>query len=115
MVLKLKRVYDPREEGDGKRILVDRLWPRGVSKSKAGVDVWLKEVAPSSGLRRWFGQDPEKWDEFRRRYRKELEGNTMALDELRDEVDSSDVTLLYGSKDTEHTHALVLKELIEKS
>jgi Uncharacterized conserved protein len=115
MVLKLKRVYDPREDGDGRRILVDRLWPRGMSKSEAGVDLWLKEVAPSPGLRRWFGHDPKKWDEFRRRYRKELEENTAALDELKNEIGRSAATLLYGAKDTEHNHALVLKELIESS
>ena len=115
MTLRLKRVYESAESGDGKRILVDRLWPRGVSKDEAKVDLWLKAVAPSPDLRRWFGHDPEKWAEFRRRYRNELEENVAAVDELKKAIGRSKATLLYGAKDQEHNHAIVLKDFIEKT
>jgi uncharacterized protein YeaO (DUF488 family) len=115
MALHLKRVYESAEEGDGKRILVDRLWPRGLSKKEAKVDVWLKQVAPSPALRRWFGHDPEKWSEFRRRYRHELEKNTDAVEALKKEIGRSKATLLFGAKDSEHNQAVVLKEFIEKA
>jgi len=115
MTLQLKRVYESAEDGDGKRILVDRLWPRGLSKDEARVDLWLKAVAPSPDLRRWFGHDPEKWAEFRRRYRHELEENVAAVDELKKAISRSKATLLYGAKDQEHNHAIVLKDFIEKT
>lgn len=113
MSVRIKRIYEPVEGEDGRRILVDRLWPRGVSKKEAGVDLWLKEIAPSSGLRRWFGHDPAKWSEFRRRYRDELEKNTEAVDELRKQIGKSPATLLYGAKDAEHNHAVVLRDFID--
>ena len=115
MTLQLKRVYESVADGDGKRILVDRLWPRGLSKDEAKVDLWLKAVAPSPDLRRWFGHDPEKWAEFRRRYRHELEENVAAVDELKKAIGRSKATLLYGAKDQEHNHAIVLKDFIEKT
>lgn len=115
MSLHIKRVYDPSDDSDGKRILVDRLWPRGLSKTEAKVDIWLKEVAPSPVLRRWFGHDPEKWTEFRRRYRDELEKNSEAVDALKKEIGRATATILYGAKDSEHNHAIVLKDFIEKT
>lgn len=114
MTLRLKRVYESAGDDDGKRILVDRLWPRGLSKDEAKVDLWLKAVAPSPDLRRWFGHDPEKWAEFRRRYRQELEGNVAAIDELKKAIGRSKATLLYGARDQEHNHAVVLKAFIEQ-
>jgi uncharacterized protein YeaO (DUF488 family) len=114
MSLQIKRVYEPSDDGDGKRILVDRLWPRGVSKTEARVDVWLKAVAPSPALRRWFGHDPGKWSEFRRRYRDELEKNSEAVDVLKKEIGHKTATLLYGARDSEHNHAIVLKDFIDK-
>ena len=104
-----------REDGDGTRVLVDRLWPRGMSKAEAKVDLWLRAVAPSPDLRRWFGHDPGKWTEFRRRYWQELERNIAAVEELKKEIGSSKATLLYGTKDHEHSHVIVLKDFIEKA
>lgn len=113
MTLYVKRVYDGAAEGDGKRILVDRLWPRGLSKKDARIDIWLKAVAPSPDLRRWFSHDPEKWNEFRRRYRHELEQNGTAVEELRREIGNSTATLLFGAREREHNQAIALKEFIE--
>jgi len=106
--LRIKRVYEEPGEDDGKRILVDRLWPRGMSKEKARVDLWLKEVAPSNELRKWFAHDPEKWSEFERKYIEELKtvGEPLAL--LRQQVSQGKVTLLYGARDEEHNEAVVL-------
>lgn len=115
MALHIKRVYESKDDGDGKRILVDRLWPRGLGKKDAHVDVWSKDVAPSPGLRRWFGHDPEKWSEFRRRYRDELENNRDAVDALRKEIGKSTATLLYGARDEEHNHAIVLRDFLGKA
>lgn len=112
MNLKLKRVYEPFDKNDGTRILVDRLWPRGMTKAKAGVDIWLKELAPSAELRKWFGHDPDKWTEFKKRYRAELEENDEQLVRLREEIKKGAVTLLYGAKDEEHNDAVVLMELL---
>ena len=106
--LKLKRVYEPPEENDGIRILVDRLWPRGLSKEKAQVDLWLKEIAPSTELRKWFAHDPEKWSEFKKRYTSELKENKEAVSVLKQEMKKDTVTLLYGAKDKEHNDAVVL-------
>ena len=116
MTIKLKRAYDPASKDDGFRILVDRLWPRGVSKVDAHFDAWLKDVAPSAKLRTWFGHDPEKWTEFGRRYTAELKQDTAAVAELRDLVAANrNVTFVSGAKDVEHTHAIVLKDYIERS
>jgi Uncharacterized conserved protein len=113
MHLALKRVYDPPEAGDGIRILVDRLWPRGISKAKAAVDVWLKDIAPGTELREWFHHDPDLWDEFRRRYAGELRGNPEAVKALREAMRGHEtVTLLYGAKDTEHNQAVVLRDML---
>ncbi|WP_243373762.1 DUF488 domain-containing protein [Geotalea sp. SG265] len=111
-MLKIKRVYDTPQPGDGKRLLVDRLWPRGLAKEKAHVDDWIKDLAPSSELRTWFGHDPAKWEEFRRRYSEELNGHREQLAKLHAEAERETVTLLYAAKDDEHNNAVVLKELI---
>ncbi|MHA6690983.1 DUF488 domain-containing protein [Devosia sp. A449] len=107
----IKRIYEPAASEDGVRVLVDRLWPRGVSKDEAKIDHWLKDVAPSSELRTWFGHEPVRWDEFRRRYRAELHDNNAALDELRQLTGK--VTLLYGAHDEAHNQAVVLLELLQ--
>lgn len=108
----LKRAYEPAEASDGRRILVERLWPRGVSKEQARIDVWSKDTAPSAELRRWFDHDPAKWDEFRRRYRTELEGRTEELDELRRLVDEGPVTFVYGSREERFNAAVALREIL---
>ena len=112
MNLKLKRVYEPFDKNDGTRILIDRLWPRGMTKAKADVDIWLKELAPSAGLRKWFGHDPDKWAEFKKRYRAELGENDEQLARLREEIKKGAVTLLYGAKDEEHNDAVALAEFL---
>jgi uncharacterized protein YeaO (DUF488 family) len=112
MNLKIKRVYEPSDKNDGTRVLVDRLWPRGMTKAKAGVDIWLRELAPSAELRKWFGHDPDKWTEFKKRYRVELEVNDEQVARLREEVKKGPVTLLYGAKDEEHNDAVVLAEFL---
>ena len=109
----MKRVYDAPEPSDGFRVLVDRLWPRGLSKEKANVAVWIKEIAPSTELRKWFDHDPEKWDEFQKRYRAELKANDEAVQRLRDEVEKGVVTLVYGAKDEEHNDAVALQYFLE--
>ncbi len=115
-MLKVKRAYEPAEEGDGTRILIDRLWPRGISKSEARIDEWAKDVAPSTELRQWFGHDPERWQEFQKRYRKELSSPEKAkhLEDIARRARREAVTLVYGAKDTEHNDALVLEEVIKK-
>ncbi len=112
MKIQIKRVYEPSEQGDGCRILVDRLWPRGLTKESAAVNEWLRDVAPSTELRRWFGHEPEKWAEFKRRYLHELhsEEATAALTRIRELAAKQRVTLLYGAKDEEHNNAVVLLE-----
>jgi uncharacterized protein YeaO (DUF488 family) len=112
MNLRIKRVYEPPDKGDGKRILVDRLWPRGMAKAKAGVDLWLKEIAPSTELRKWFGHDPGKWAEFKKRYRAELEENDEQAALLKEEIKKGTVTLLYGARDEEHNDAVVLLDFL---
>lgn len=114
MGINIKRVYDPPADSDGIRILVDRLWPRGLAKDKARVDIWFKEIAPSTELRQWFGHDPTKWPEFRALYCSELDENQAAVAKLK-ELISQQATLLYGAKDTAHSHAVVLKSYLEKS
>ena len=108
--IKIKRVYEAPDPSDGKRILIDRLWPRGLTKEKADVDLWLKEIAPSTELRKWFGHDPEKWEEFKKKYRAELRENNGQVQLLKDEMDKGDVTLVYGAKDEEHNDAVVIQE-----
>lgn len=110
MKVKVKRVYEKPDKEDGIRILVDRLWPRGLTKEKAAVDLWLKEIAPSTELRKWFGHDPDKWKEFRKRYRQELKKNKEQVSFLKEQVKNGVVTLVYGAKDEVHNEALVLKE-----
>jgi|SRR5579863_2741871 uncharacterized protein YeaO (DUF488 family) len=113
-MLKIKRVYDSYETDDGFRILVDRLWPRGVSKEKAHLDLWLKEIAPSDALRKWFGHDPERWTGFAAKYRKELAKKTDLVRQVRKlERDKGDVTLLYGAHDTLHNEAVVLLKFLK--
>lgn len=113
-MISIKRVYEPPEESDGFRILVDRLWPRGLSKEKAKAGLWMKEIAPSDSLRKWFHHDQSKWGEFRKRYLMELEGKAELVAELADKAKKGKVTLLYGAKDTERNQAVVLKEYLEK-
>ncbi len=111
MEIKIKRVYNKPDREDGKRILVDRLWPRGLTKEKASIDLWLKEIAPSTELRKWFGHNPEKWKEFGKRYSGELKKNEEQVSLLKEQLKKGTVTLVYGAKDEEHNEALVLKEL----
>ena len=109
--LRSKRVYEPPAPADGLRVLVDRLWPRGVKKDQAAIDLWLKDAAPSGELRRWFGHDPARWDEFRRRYFRELDANRAASAPLFDH--RGRVTLLFAARDAEHNNAVALAEWLE--
>ena len=113
-MIRLKRAYDAPSRQDGLRILVERLWPRGVRKEMAGIDLWLKELAPSTELRKWFGHDPERWREFRRRYWSELvqRGDLIAL--LRHRTTEGTVTFVYAASDEEHNSAVALKEFLER-
>ena len=113
MRIQTKRVYDPPARSDGRRILIDRLWPRGLSKAAARIDHWAKSVAPSTKLRHWYGHEPGKWQEFRRRYFAELDANPAGLAELRSQLGTGAVTLLYGSKETRHNNASALSEYLE--
>ena len=113
-MIKLKRAYDPAASADGARFLVERLWPRGVKKSDLHVDAWLKDAAPSTTLRRWFGHDPKKWSEFRRRYFHELSAHTEALEPIFKLARRGRVTLVYSSRDTEHNNAVALKDYLER-
>ena len=112
--VRIKRVYEEPMKSDGKRILVDRLWPRGLTKLAAKVDLWLKDIAPSAALRKWFGHEPSKWEEFKRRYAGELEKNHEQVSLLEREVNAGKVTLVYGAKDLEHNGAVVLRELLKR-
>lgn len=114
MTVRLKRIYDAKADDDGQRILVDRLWPRGIKREAAHIDLWLREIAPSPTLRQWFGHDPERWAEFRRRYREELRENDSALEELRARCKDQVVTLLFAAKDMEYNHAVVLRDMLTK-
>ena len=113
--LKLKRAYEAPNKDDGARILVDRLWPRGLTKERAKVDLWLKEIAPSTELRKWFGHDPKKWRNFRERYQTELKHHTDQLKLLKSKAKEGTVTLIYGARDQEHNEALVLKQFLERA
>jgi len=112
MDIRIKRAYEEPDREDGTRILVDRLWPRGLTKEKARVDLWLKDVAPSTELRKWFAHDPAKWAEFRLRYRQELKRNKEQVSLLRREAAKGTVTLVYGAKDQEHNEAVILQRLL---
>jgi uncharacterized protein YeaO (DUF488 family) len=112
MDVRLKRAYEPAVASDGYRVLIDRLWPRGVSREEARLDEWARELAPSAALRRWFGHDPARFGEFRRRYTEELAGQETMLRELRRRARIGTLTLLYGARDTEHNDAVVLAEIL---
>jgi uncharacterized protein YeaO (DUF488 family) len=114
MQIQIKRVYEEPNKADGTRVLIDRLWPRVLTKEKARVDLWLKDIAPSTELRQWFGHDPNKWSEFKRRYNKELTDNTEIVAQLISLARKGKVTLVYGAKDEEHNDAVVLREYVEK-
>lgn len=111
----IKRVYDPSSDGDGTRVLVDRLWPRGLTKAAAHVDLWLKEIAPSDALRKWYAHDPAKWTEFQRRYREELTHVPEAVDTLRALTRKGRVTLLFSSRELERNNAVALQQLLTSS
>ena len=114
-MINLKRAYEPASKVDGLRILVERLWPRGVSKQKGKIDLWLKDVAPSDGLRRWFGHDPSRWVEFEKRYRAELAKNPQNVASLRELLKGDKpLTLLYAAKDSEHNNAIVLRDFLRR-
>jgi uncharacterized protein YeaO (DUF488 family) len=113
MQVRIKRVYTEPDAEDGLRILVDRLWPRGLTKARAKVDLWLREIAPSTELRKWFSHDPAKWGEFQRRYHEELQRNADQLEVLLREVRKGPVTLLYGAKDELRNEAVVLQQLVK--
>ncbi len=113
-MLKLKRVYERTEASDGIRFLVERLWPRGMKKEELHMQAWLKDVAPSDSLRRWFGHDPVKWSEFQKRYRAELDDNPNAWEPILEASERGDVTLLYSARDEDHNNALVLKAFLEE-
>jgi uncharacterized protein YeaO (DUF488 family) len=112
-MLKLKRAYDPAAKADGTRILVERLWPRGLSRAKVHVDTWLKDVAPSTDLRKWFGHDPEKWPQFRERYFRELDARPEAWQQILSKARRGLVTLIYSSHDTLHNNAVALQEYLQ--
>ena len=116
MNIKIKRVYEQPDKDDGRRILVDRLWPRGLTKEKAGVDLWLKDIAPSTELRKWFGHDPERWEEFKKRYRAELAeaGKMEVLRDIAERARDENVTLLFGAKDTRHNDGRALEAFIRE-
>ncbi|WP_447976666.1 DUF488 domain-containing protein [Candidatus Nitrospira bockiana] len=111
-MIRVKRIYEAATKNDGKRFLVDRLWPRGVNRNAAQLDGWLKEVAPSDALRRWFGHNPTKWEEFRRRYFAELDRGPEAYRPLLEAAQTGTVTLLFGAKDEEHNNAVALRDFL---
>jgi uncharacterized protein YeaO (DUF488 family) len=113
-MIRLKRAYETPSKADGERVLVERLWPRGVTKARAAVDLWLKEVAPSPELRKWFGHDPEKWERFERRYWKELQGREEVVELLRRKAQRHMLTFVYAARDEEHNGAVSLKAFIER-
>lgn len=113
-MIRIKRAYEARARGDGRRILVERLWPRGLRKEDLHADAWMKEVAPSAALRQWFGHKVERWDEFRRRYKKELSANPDAWRPILDAGKRGTVTLLYSARDIEHNGALVLRDYLNE-
>ena len=112
-MLKVKRIYDPPSKDDGKRILVDRLWPRGIKRDDARIDEWLKDIAPSDELRKWFSHEPSRWQEFRKRYRSELKKNSSLIERLTTESARGTITLLFAAKDVKRNNAVVLRDEIE--
>jgi uncharacterized protein YeaO (DUF488 family) len=110
--VRLKRAYEPPTADDGTRILVDRLWPRGVKKTDAAIDEWMKEIAPSSALRKWFGHDPDRWQEFRRRYQSEIRQHPQQFEQLRTLAQHGPITLVFSARDEAHNDAVVLKDLL---
>lgn len=114
-MIRLKRAYDHPEKGDGFRVLVERLWPRGLKKEEVALDLWLKEIAPSPELRKWFGHDPQKWEKFCQRYWSELKGRQDEVRLLREKIKEGDLTLVYGSRDKEHNAAVALKQFLEET
>ena len=112
-MIKIKRIYEAPAAGDGFRLLVDRLWPRGLSKEKARVDLWLRDIAPSNELRKWYGHDPQKWGEFKKRYAREIEGRGEDLDFLIEKARGSTITFLFSSKEEKLNNAQALKEFVE--
>lgn len=116
LVIRVKRAYDPPSPDDGERYLVDRLWPRGLSKSALQLQGWLRDLAPSDDLRRWFGHDPAKWSQFQERYRQELQepGRQALLRQLAEKARDGTVTLVYSAQDQEHNNAVVLKQVLEE-
>jgi uncharacterized protein YeaO (DUF488 family) len=110
--VRLKRAYEPPEKSDGTRILVDRLWPRGVSKEEAELDQWIKEISPSAELRTWFGHDPRRWDEFQSRYRAELAEHSDMVKDLRARAREGTITLVYSARDEVHNDAIVLRDVV---
>ena len=112
--IRTKRVYEPPGRADGARVLVERLWPRGLTKASAALDLWLKDVAPSPGLRKWFAHDPAKWDEFQRRYEAELRDNPDAVNVLRAKADEGPLTLVYAAKDQERNSAVLLQRFLSR-
>jgi uncharacterized protein YeaO (DUF488 family) len=112
MIIQLKRAYEQPERDDGVRVLVDRLWPRGLTKEKAAINVWLKDVAPSTELRKWFGHDPKKWRSFRSRYLAELKQRGDQLQLIKDKAKKGVITLIYAARDKERNEAVVLKQLL---
>lgn len=112
--IKIKRVYLPCSPDDGQRIMVERLWPRGMTKAKAKIDLWLKDIAPSRELRTWFGHDPARWGDFKKRYWRELKQNPLVVKTLCERMASGPVTLVYAAHDEQHNSAVALKEFVEK-
>jgi uncharacterized protein YeaO (DUF488 family) len=113
-MIKIKRIYDSASSKDGKRILVDRLWPRGIKKDEAKIDEWMKEIAPSNELRKWFAHDPSKWQEFKKRYTEELKSQANLIEILINKAKKGNLTLIFSARDTEHNNAVVLSELISE-
>ena len=113
-MIKLKRAYEKHARADGERILVERLWPRGLTKLQAKIDLWLKDVAPSTELRRWFGHDPRKWDEFRQRYQEELKQKDEPINVLKRKAKEGTITLIYAARDEDHNGALVLQQFLQR-
>jgi uncharacterized protein YeaO (DUF488 family) len=114
-MIRIKRVYEPPDSSDGLRVLVDRLWPRGLPKEKARIDAWRRDLAPSDTLRRWFGHDPKKWTEFKRRYREELKTKEEELKGLAKQARRETISLLYSARDEKYNNAVVLKEALEEA
>lgn len=114
-MIKLKRVYEKPSKEDGLRVLVERLWPRGFTKERASVDLWLKDIAPSTELRKWFGHDPAKWEQFCKRYRVELEQRKDAVNLLKQKSEEGTITLVYAARDEKHNSAIALKEILEQT